>query len=275
MTQDNSIQVEKCEAFARLHQAQDIFLIPNPWDAGSARLLQGLGFKALASTSSGFAYTKAKADGQVTLEEKLAHCKALCDATDIPVNADFEDGFADDPQQVYDNVLKVAATGVAGCSIEDYSRDQHHIYDPGYATERIQAAAAAVATLNMPFQLTARAENLLRGVNDLDNTLKRLHAYEEAGADVLYAPGLKSLQDLKKVTDELSKPFNVLSVFFRDATVQDFADAGAKRISVGGALAWASLKPLIDAGREMLGQGTFQWTEDMAAGAEAKKLLSA
>ena len=267
-------QAEKCEAFADLHGAPGAFVIPNPWDAGSARLLQGMGFKALATTSAGFAFTAAKTDGQVTLEEKLAHCKAICTATDIPVNADFENGFADDPEIVYQNVLKVAATGVAGCSIEDYSRDHSSIYDFNVAVERVQAAVEAVATLDMPFQLTARAENLLRGVNNLDDTLKRLQAYEQAGAHVLYAPGINNLADLRTVTNELQKPFNVLAVFFRNTTVDDFIAAGAKRISVGGALAWASLKPALDAGKEMLEQGSFNWVTSIASGAEVKKLLN-
>lgn len=267
-------QAEKCKQFELLHQQASGFIIPNPWDAGSARLLQGLGFRALATTSAGFAYSQATLDGEVDLEEKLAHCRALCEATDIPINADFENGFANEPQKVYDNVLKVAATGVAGCSIEDYSRDRQIIYPHALAVERMQAAVEAIQTLDMPFQLTARAENLLRGVNDLDDTIKRLQAYESTGANVLYAPGVKTLADLKTVTGALTKPFNVLAVFFRDTSVNDFIEAGAKRISVGGALTWASVKPVIDAGREMLEQGTFQWTHNMASGAEVKKLLS-
>jgi 2-methylisocitrate lyase-like PEP mutase family enzyme len=267
-------QAEKCQQFAQLHQQAGGFVIPNPWDAGSARILQGLGFKALATTSAGFAFTSAKVDGQVTLEEKLAHCQSLCEATDIPINADFENGFADDPATVYQNVLKVAATGVAGCSIEDYSRDGNRIYPLDLAVERVQAAVEAVATLGMPFQLTARAENLLRGINDLDNTIQRLQAYQSVGANVLYAPGLKTLEQLKNVTDEISRPFNVLSVFFRDTTVDDFVAVGAKRISLGGALTWASIKPLLDAGKEMLEKGSFNWTKQLASGAEVKNLLN-
>lgn len=266
-------QTEKCQAFAELHASTDTFIIPNPWDAGSARLLQGMGFKALATTSAGFAFTAAKTDGQVTLEEKLAHCEAISQATDIPVNADFENGFADYPKAVYNNVLKAAATGVAGCSIEDFSRDSNTLYDFNYAVERIQAAAEAVASLNMSFQLTARAENLLRGVNDLDDTIKRLQAFEQAGADVLYSPGVNNLDDLKTITSEINKPFNVLAVFFKNTTVADFAAAGAKRVSLGGALTWASIKPLINAGKEMLEEGSFEWTSKMAAGADVQKLL--
>ena len=248
-------------------------MIPNPWDVGSARLLQGLGFKALATTSAGFAFTLAKTDGEVTLEEKLAHCSQLAGATSIPVNADFENGFADDPETVTENVLRVARTGVAGCSIEDFSRDSHAIYDFDLAVERVQAAAEALSTLDMPFQLTARAENLLRGIDDLDDTVKRLKAYEAAGADVLYAPAIASLDDLQRVTRELGKPFNVLAVFLPGATRDELAHAGAKRISVGSALAWAALRPVIEGSKEMLEQGTFCWTSAMTSGAEVKKYL--
>lgn len=268
-------QHEKCEQFARLHRQPGAFLIPNPWDLGSARLLQGLGFPALATTSAGFAYAKAKNDGEVTLEEKLGHCAELTAATDIPINADFENGFADAPEDVAKNVTRVAATGVAGCSIEDFGRDSHAVYDFALAVERVHAAAEAVAALGIPFQLTARAENLLRGVNDLDDTLRRLQAYEAAGADVLYAPGIHSLDDLKKVTAEIGKPVNALAVFFRGATVADLAAAGARRISVGSALTWAALAPVIQAGKDMLERGSFDWTAKMASGAEVARFLRA
>jgi len=267
-------QKEKCEQFERLHQQSGVFLIPNPWDAGSAKLLQGLGFKALATTSAGFAHTFGRADGEVSLEEKLAHCSELASITSIPINADFENAFADDPETVACNILKVAQTGIAGCSVEDFSRVSHNLYDLDLAVERVQAAVEAVASLDMPFQLTARAENLLRGVDDLENTIRRLQAYEAAGANVLYAPGIASLEQLQQVTSELHKPFNVLAPFFRGATVDDFAQAGAKRISVGGALNWAAVNPLLNAGREMLEQGTFNWTSGMASGGDVKKLLA-
>jgi 2-methylisocitrate lyase-like PEP mutase family enzyme len=266
-------QKEKCESFAALHRQPGAFLIPNPWDTGSARLLQGLGFSALATTSAGFAYALGKTDGEVSLEEKLQHCTAVASATEIPVNADFENGFADDPRDVARNVLRVATTGVAGCSVEDFGRDTKAIYDFDLAVERVHAAAEAVATLGMPFQLTARAENLLRGVNDLDDTVRRLQAYTAAGADVLYAPGVASLDQLRQVTAELDKPFNALAVFFSRATVPELADAGAKRISVGSALAWAALHPVIEAGKEMLDRGSFDWTAKMASGAEVAKYL--
>ena len=215
-------QLEKCETFKNLHREEQAWVIPNPWDVGSARLLQGLGFRALATTSSGFAYTLGRADGEVTLEEKLFHCKSIVSSTDIPVNADFENGFNEDTAMVAENIKRLAETGVAGCSIEDYSRDEHVLYDFSRSVERVQAAAEAIAELNIPIQLTARAENLLRGVDDLDDTIARLKAFEAAGADVLYAPGIDSLERLQTVTCELEKPFNVLASFVPGLASQNF-----------------------------------------------------
>lgn len=268
-------QAEKCARLAALHAGTEIFLIPNPWDIGSAKLLQGLGFPALATTSAGFAYTLGRADGEISLAEKLAHCAALAAATSVPISADFENGFADDPDAVAKNVLALARTGVAGCSIEDYARDSHTLYGFDLAVERVQAAAEAAASLDVEFQLTARAENLLRGVDDLDDTIARLRAFEAAGAHVLYAPGLNSLAQLREVTDAVSRPVNVLAPLFRDATVDDFARAGAKRISVGSALAWAAVNPLLQGGGEMLEHGTFAWLGGMAASKTVNSLLSA
>lgn len=267
-------QAEKCVRFAELHDADEIFLIPNPWDIGSAKLLQGLGFPALATTSAGFAYSIGRADGEVSLDEKLAHCSALANATSIPISADFENGFADDPKTVGENVVKLAATGVAGCSIEDYSRDGQVLYPFDLAVERVHAAAEAVAALDVRFQLTARAENLLRGINDLDDTIARLSAFEAAGANVLYAPGLNELAQLREVTAAISKPFNVLAPLFQGVTVNDFAAAGAKRISVGSALTWAAVNPLISSSEEMLRHGSFSWTAQMASSKTVNALLS-
>ncbi|PCJ22942.1 MAG: 2-methylisocitrate lyase [SAR86 cluster bacterium] len=267
-------QLQKCQAFAELHNSKTAWIIPNPWDVGSAKLLEGLGFKALATTSSGFAYTLGRADGEVTLEEKLQHCQSIAAATTIPVNADFENGFAEDTATMVANIKRLAETGVAGFSIEDYSRDNHVIYDFSHAVERIQASGEAIKETGLPIQLTARAENLLRGVDDLEDTIKRLQAFEEAGADVLYAPGIKSLSDLRIVTAELNKPFNVLASLFSDTTVEQFSEAGAVRISVGGALNYTAINPLIIAGTEMLQKGSFEWLQHMAKGAQVKQLLS-
>lgn len=266
-------QREKCERFQALHARQEAFIIPNPWDAGSAKILQSLGFRALATTSAGFAYTLGRADGETALEEKLAHCRSVVSATEVPVSADFEDGYADDPEGAAANVRRLAETGVAGCSIEDFSRSTRTLFGQAHAVERLHAAVEAVRELDMPFQLTARCENLLRGVNDLDDTIVRLKAYEAAGADVLYAPGIRSLADLTTVTGEVARPFNVLGVFMPQASLEDFTAAGARRVSLGGALTWAAVKPLLDAGREMLEQGTFGWLRRCASGAEIGKLL--
>ena len=266
-------QLEKCEQFNLLHQEPGAFIIPNPWDAGSAKLLQGMGFKALATTSAGLAYTLGRVDGEVSLEDKLLHCKQVTAATTIPITADFENGFAHEPEKVAINVRSVIETGVAGCSIEDYNPDLELIYDFSLAVERIAAAAEVIAAQNLPVLLTARAENLLRGVKDLDDTISRLQAYESAGAQVLYAPGIANLEQLKQVTDELNHPFNVLAPFIRDASVEGFARAGAKRISVGGALHWAALNPVMVAGEEMLQRGTFSWAGNTANSGDVNKLL--
>ncbi len=267
-------QAEKCARFIDLHQRDGAFLIPNPWDVGSARLLEALGFDALATTSAGLANAIGCADGEVTLEDKLEHCARLAEATSIPINVDFENGFADDPSTVAKNVCRIAETGVAGCSVEDFSRDAQTLYDFNLALERVQAAAEAVASLAIPMQLTARAENLLRGVDDLDDTIKRLQAFSKAGAHVLYAPGLNSLAQVRQVTAAIDKPFNVLSVFFQGASVADFAEAGAKRISVGSALNWVSINAVLSAGKEMLEHGTFEWTAGMASRKEVEALLA-
>lgn len=267
-------QKTKCEEFAALHQRNEAFVIPNPWDAGSAKVLQGMGFKALATTSAGLAYTLGRTDGQVGLDDKLEHCRGLAMATEIPVSADFENGFAHQPEGVASNLLALAETGVAGGSIEDFNPDSNSIYETSLAVERVQAAVEAVESLGMPFQLTARAENLLRDVDDLDDTIYRLKAYEAAGANVLYAPGLKSLSQLRDVTNELSAPFNVLAPPIKGASVADFFQAGAQRISVGGALNWAAVNPLVLAAQEMLDQGTFEWVGGMASPSSVNNLLN-
>lgn len=264
----------KCEEFASLHQQEGAFIIPNPWDPGSARLLQGFGFKALATTSSGLAYTFGRMDGEVTLEEKLNHCYQLAGNTTVPINADFENGFADDPETIVKHVLRLIDTGIAGCSIEDFSRDTHRIYEFNHAVDRVQAVAEAVVTLDFPFQLTARAENFLHGITDLEDTIKRLKAYEAVGANVLYAPGIVSLEQLQQVTAEIKAPINVLAPLIPGATVEELADAGAKRISIGGALNWAAVNPVLKAAKEMLDKGTFNWTSEMAPTEEVMSMWS-
>lgn len=266
-------QLDKCAVFAELHREQDAWLIPNPWDIGSARVLQGLGYQALATTSSGFAYTLGRADGSVTLEEKLTHCRELSAAVSIPLNADFENGFSDDSKTLQDNIRRLLETGVAGLSIEDFSRDEKRIYDFSEAVDRISVAVDVIKESGIPVLLTARAENLIRGSDDLEDTVRRLQAYTSAGADVLYAPGLMELRQVREVAAEVSLPLNVLAPFVRNASVPALSEAGATRISTGGALTWASLNPLLTAGKEMLGQGSFNWLRQMAKGTEIQGLL--
>jgi 2-methylisocitrate lyase-like PEP mutase family enzyme len=267
-------QKEKAETFKALHAREGAFIIPNPWNIGSARLLAGLGFEALATTSAGFANSLGRSDGQVKLSEVIEHCRDLCAATELPVSADLENCFADAPAQAAETILLGAQAGLVGGSIEDYSGDPSKpIYDFELAVERVHAAAEAARSLDFPFTLTARAENLLHGRHDLDDTIRRLQAYEAAGADVLYAPALTTLDEVRLVTSALSKPVNVLAPMLKGVTVEQLADAGAKRISVGGALARAAITALLRAGTEMRDQGSFEWALDLASSADVNKLL--
>ncbi|HWW75744.1 MAG TPA: isocitrate lyase/phosphoenolpyruvate mutase family protein [Pyrinomonadaceae bacterium] len=269
-------QREKAESFRALHARAGAFVIPNPWDAGSARLLEGLGFEALATTSAGFANTLARLDGQVTRDDVLEHCRQLSAATDLPVSADLENCFAHDPSEAAETLVLAARAGVVGGSIEDYTGDPSNpIYDFNLAVERVRVAAEATRTLDFPFMLTARAENLIRGRNDLDDTVRRLQAFEAAGADVLYAPGLRTLDEVRRVASALGKPLNVLGPLIEGATVAQLAEAGARRISTGGALARAAVTALLRAGAEMLDGGSFGWTSELASSAEVGRLLGA
>jgi 2-methylisocitrate lyase-like PEP mutase family enzyme len=267
-------QREKAERFKALHEREGAFVIPNPWDAGSARLLAGLGFEALATTSAGFANSLGRLDGQVELSEVLEHCRDLCAATELPVSADLENCFADDPEEAARTIRLAAQAGLAGGSIEDYNGDPSNpIYDFGLAVERVRAAAEAAHALDFPFVLTARAENLLRGRQDLDDTIRRLQAFEAAGADVLYAPGLTTLDEVRAVTGALEKPVNVLGPLLKGVTVEQLAEAGARRISTGGALARAAITALLRAGAEMRDRGSFEWTADLASSRDVHKWL--
>lgn len=267
-------QAVKAERFRALHLREGAFIIPNPWDVGSARLLAALGFEALATTSSGFAYSLGRVDGEVTLEEHLEHCRALCAATDLPVSADLENGYADDPKSVAKAITLAGDAGVVGGSIEDYSgNDSQSIYDSGLAVERVAAAVEAARALPHAFTLTARAENLLRGRDDLDDTIRRLQSFEAAGADVLYAPGLTSLDQVRAVTASVEKPVNVLATMLAGVTLEQLAQAGAKRISIGGALARAALAPVLSAAAEMLDEGSFGWTSELASSAKIEGLF--
>jgi 2-methylisocitrate lyase-like PEP mutase family enzyme len=236
-------QAAKAAAFRALHEGE-AFVIPNPWDAGSARVLAALGFKALATTSSGFAFTLGRLDGAVTLDEMVEHAAALDRATDLPVSVDLENGYGPDPENAALAIRRAAEAGGVGGSIEDYDPDGH-IYGLDHATERIAAAVEAARGLGFPFMLTARAENHIRGNPDLDDTIERLRSFEEAGADVLYAPGLPDSDEIRAVCESVSRPVNVLAR--PGLTVAEIVEAGAQRVSVGGGLTWVAVKAFADA----------------------------
>ncbi len=246
-------QQEKAAEFERLH-AGEPFVIPNPWDAGSARVLEALGFKALATTSSGFAFTLGRLDGNVTLDEIVQHVATLAGVTDLPISVDLENGYGAEPESAALAVTQVAEAGAVGGSIEDYD-PAGHLYELPHSVERVVAAVEAARRLDWPFTLTARAENHLRGNPDLDDTIARLQAFESAGADVLYAPGLETAAEIRAVCDAVSKPVNVLAR--RGLTFATIAGAGAQRISVGGSLTWTTVNALADAATEIRDDGDF------------------
>jgi 2-methylisocitrate lyase-like PEP mutase family enzyme len=249
-------QPQKGEAFRALHEGEP-FVIPNPWDVGAAKVLSGLGFKALATTSSGFAFTLGRLDGAVTLDEVAAHIAVLDEATDLPVSVDLENGYGPAPEDAARAITRAAEAGAVGGSIEDYDRDDGELYDLERATERVAAAAEAARALAFPFTLTARAENHLRGNPDLDDTIARLRAFADAGANVLYAPGLVSVEEIKTVCDGVSKPVNVLAFSRLGLTFDQIAEAGALRVSVGGGLAWAAVNGAIEAAERVIDDGDF------------------
>jgi 2-methylisocitrate lyase-like PEP mutase family enzyme len=252
--------------FLALHGGERPLLMPNPWDAGSAVLLASLGFDALATTSSGFAATLGRLDGSVTREEAVGHGAAIAAATALPVSADLENGFADDPAGVAQTVRLAIGAGLAGCSIEDFTGDRADpIYDLGLATERIAAAAQAAHAGPAALVLTARAENLIRDRPDLDDTIARLRAYGEAGADVLFAPGLARIEDIRRVVAAVGKPVNVLAVPGVPA-VGELAAAGVARISVGGTFAFAAIAAVAEAARELRETGTYGYLEQARRG---------
>jgi 2-methylisocitrate lyase-like PEP mutase family enzyme len=246
-------QEQKATVFKALHEGAP-FVIPNPWDAGSGRVLEALGFKALATTSSGFAFTLGRRDGAATLDEVAAHVTVLAQATSLPVSVDLEHGYGPDPEQAARAITRAAEAGAVGGSIEDYD-PRGEIYDLDHAVERIAAACEAAGQLDFPFTLTARAENLIRNNPDLDDTIARLQAYERAGADVLYAPGLRSAAEIRAVCEAVSKPVNVLA--HRGLSLSEITEAGGQRISVGGALAWVSVGALVDVAEQIRDHGDF------------------
>jgi 2-methylisocitrate lyase-like PEP mutase family enzyme len=248
-----STQRQKAEAFRALH-AGEPFVIPNPWDAGSARVLAALGFKALATTSSGFAFTLGRLDGTVTLEEMVEHARALDRATELPVSVDLENGYGAEPESAALAITSVASAGAVGGSIEDYD-PAGHLYDLRQAADRIAASVEAAAQLDFPFTLTARAENFVSGNPDLRDTIARLQAFESAGAAVLYAPGLREPEDIRAVCESVSKPVNVLAL--PGMSMAEIVGAGAQRVSVGGGLTWRAVEAFADAARAILDHGDF------------------
>jgi len=270
---------EKSAAFRALHERPGAFLIPNPWDPGTARLLASLGFEALATTSLGLANTLGRADGTgaVSREEVLANCRAIAGATDLPVNADLENGYADEPEAAAGMIRLAAEAGVVGGSIEDATGGPlNPIYDFTLAVERVRAAAEVARSLPTPFMLTARAENFLHGRRDLDDTIRRLRAFEAAGADVLYAPGLRDLASIRTVTAAVGKPVNVvMSSADPSITVAQLALAGVKRISVGGALSRLALAAFLKGAREMKEQGSFTYMRDTVPSVELRQTFAA
>jgi 2-methylisocitrate lyase-like PEP mutase family enzyme len=244
-------QHEKAAEFRALHEGEP-FVIPNPWDAGSAIVFAKLGFKALASTSSGFAFTLGRPDGGVTLDEVADHARALDAATRLPVSMDLENGYGSRPEDAARAITRVAEAGAVGGSIEDFD-PQDGLYGLNHAVERVAAAVEAARRLDFPFTLTARAENHIRGNPDLDDTIARLQAYEHAGADVLYAPGLRSGDDIRAVTAAVSKPVNVLA--HGGLSVGEIADAGGQRISVGGGLTWVAMRAMAAAAEQIRDTG--------------------
>jgi 2-methylisocitrate lyase-like PEP mutase family enzyme len=246
-------QGEKAATFQALHHG-DPFVIPNPWDAGSARVLEALGFKALATTSSGFAFTLGRLDASTTLEEVAAHVAMLNGATDLPVSVDLENGYGPDPERTAGAIRRIAEAGAVGGSIEDYDPGGH-LYERAHAAERVAAAAEAAHALAFPFTLTARAENHIRGNPDLGDTIARLQAFDAAGADVLYAPGLQTMEEIRAVCRSVSKPVNVLAR--SGMSMSDLVEAGAQRVSVGGGLTWVAVNALASAARAIGEDGDF------------------
>ena len=267
MTSDPAAKAAK---FRALHSEEGAFVIPNPWDVGTARLLASLGFKALATTSAGLAFSLGRPEGRLSRNEVLAHCRSLVAATELPVSADLEKGFGDSPESAAETILAAAETGLAGCSIEDHTnRRDDPIFDFSLAVERIAAAAEAARALPRDFVLTARCENFLWGRADLDDTIRRLRAFQDAGADVLYAPGLRDLGEIRKLCASLTKPVNVVmglpGVTF---SVGQLAEAGVKRISVGSALARLAYGACLAAAQEIAARGSFNALSDAIGFAE-------
>jgi 2-methylisocitrate lyase-like PEP mutase family enzyme len=268
-------QAEKAAAFRALHERPGAFIIPNPWEAGTAKLLTTLGFEALATTSLGLANMLGCADSKVTRGQVIANCRVIAEATELPVNADLENCFAHEPEAAAETIRLAAEAGVVGGSIEDYTGDETNpIYEFDLAVARVRAAAQVAHALPAPFLLTARAENLIHGRTDMADTIRRLQAFAAAGADVLYAPGLRNLDEVRQVVRAVNRPVNVVTGWLdADITLAQLSEAGAKRISVGGALSRLALATFVKAARAMRQDGSFAWMHDMIGIAELRTLL--
>jgi 2-methylisocitrate lyase-like PEP mutase family enzyme len=267
---------DKAIAFRALHERDRGFIIPNPWDAGTACLLASLGFEALATTSAGYAFSAGKADHTIGRDEMMQHLRVIAAVTDLPVSADLGNGFGDDPNTVEETIRLAAVSGVVGGSIEDAGgRPESPIYDIELAAERVHAAAQAARSFSYPFTLTGRAENYLFGRPDLKDTIRRLQAYQEAGADVLYAPGLTRKEDIAAVVSSVDRPVNVLMGSGNSTlTSQDLSEIGVKRISVGSALSRAALSAFLSAAKEIKERGTFTFAADAVSYREINALFS-
>jgi 2-methylisocitrate lyase-like PEP mutase family enzyme len=268
-------QAEKAQRFKALHEGPSAFVIANPWDAGSARILAGLGFAALATSSGASAGTLGRRDGNVTRDEALAHARAIVEATDVPVSADLEKGFGDSPEEAADTIRGAAQAGLVGGSIEDASGDKRQpIYSLAHATERIAAAAEAARGLPFPFMLTARAENHLHGIADIDDTIRRLQAFEKAGADVLFAPALPDLEAVGAVCKAVTKPVNfMVAIRGKSWSVAELEAAGVRRISLASSLWRAAMTGLAEAAREVHEKGTFGYLDRALPTAEVTRFM--
>jgi 2-methylisocitrate lyase-like PEP mutase family enzyme len=267
---------KKAAAFRALHERSGAFIIPNPWEPGTAKILAALGFEALATTSRGLANMFGRAVGDVSRTEVIANCREIVEATDLPINCDLENCFAHQPAAAAEAIRLAAEAGAVGGSIEDYTKDKANpIYEFDVAVARVRAAARVAHALPVPFMLTARAENLLHGRNDMADTIRRLQAYEAAGADVLYAPGLRNLDEVRAVVRAVKRPVNVFTGWLDpDITLAQLSEAGAQRISVGGALSRLVLATFVKGARDMQERGSFSWMRDMIDIADLRKLLT-
>ncbi len=270
-------QLEKSKEFEALHQRGNCFVIPNPWDCGSARLLEHLGFKALASTGAGYAFSQGRSDLSVDARAMIPHLAELAAATDLPVSADLQNGFGDTPEAAAQTIIAAAEAGVVGGSIEDASGNSANpLYDVGLAAERIRAAAQAARSLGFKFMLTARAENYLYGRPDIKDTIQRLQAYQEAGADVLFAPGIQSKEDIHAIVSSIDRPLNVIMGFQGvQLNVEELRELGVARVSLGGSLARAAYGALMRAAIEVQSAGTFNYAGEAMPAKEINRIFSA